>query len=79
MKKNENWFKEAHDLGLKVNIWTVNTREDMQYCIDKGADFITTDQPELLQTVLKGNWQQADIPYPESILLGERRIAFHIH
>ncbi len=55
MQKNENWFKEAHELGLKVNIWTVNTREDMQYCIDKGADFITTDQPELLQEVLKDN------------------------
>ena len=52
MKKNENWFKEAKNIGLKVNVWTVNNKKDMQYCIDNGADFITTDEPELLQEVL---------------------------
>ena len=52
MKKNENWFKEAKNIGLKTNVWTVNNKKDMQYCIDNGADFITTDEPELLQEVL---------------------------
>lgn len=52
LKKNENWFKEAKDLGLKVNVWTVDSKDDMQYFIDKGADFITTDEPEVLQELL---------------------------
>lgn len=53
MKKNENWFKEAHDLGLTVNIWTVDDEPTMQYMIDHEADFITTDEPEMLQNLLK--------------------------
>lgn len=51
--KNPNWIKECHDLGLKVNIWTVNKKEDLQWCIDNGADFITTNDPLLLQELLK--------------------------
>lgn len=47
MKKNENWFDEAKKYGLKVNVWTVNKKEDIQYLIDKGADFITTNDPLL--------------------------------
>lgn len=53
MRKNPQWFKEAHDLGLKVNVWTVDKPEDMQWCIDQNADFITTNKPEILQEMLK--------------------------
>lgn len=53
MKKNEHWFKEARDLGLTVNVWTVNDEKNMQYLIDMGADYITTDEPEMLQKLLK--------------------------
>lgn len=45
MKKNEPWFSEAKALGLKINLWTVNKKEDMLYCIDKGVDYITTNEP----------------------------------
>lgn len=55
MRKNENWFYQAHKLGLKVNVWTVNNADDMQYVIDKRADFITTDEPELLQSLIRNN------------------------
>lgn len=53
MKKHPEWVKECHDLGLKVNVWTVNKPEDMQWCIDQGVDFITTNDPEGLQRLLK--------------------------
>lgn len=53
MRKHPEWFKQAHDLGLKVNVWTVNKEGDMKWCIEKGADFITTNEPELLQSILK--------------------------
>ena len=47
------WIKECHDLGLKTNAWTVNKKEDLQWCIDNGIDFITTNEPVLLQKMLK--------------------------
>ncbi len=53
IKKHPEWIRECHDLGLLVNIWTVNAEEDMKWCIENGADFITTNEPELLQSLLK--------------------------
>lgn len=53
MKRHEAWFDEARALGLTVNVWTVNAEEDMHYLIDRGVDFITTDEPERLQALLR--------------------------
>lgn len=53
LRQHPEWVKEAHDLGLGVNVWTVDTEEDMRYFIDLGVDFITTDYPERLQAMLK--------------------------
>ena len=52
MERHPEWFKEAHDLGLQVNVWTVNEEDHMHQLIDQGADLITTNKPELLQSVL---------------------------
>ncbi len=51
-QKYPHWVKEAHGLGMKVNVWTVNTEELMVEMIDAGVDYITTDEPVLLQKVL---------------------------
>ena len=53
MRKHPQWVKQAHDLGLEVNVWTVDSEEDMQYFIDLGVDYITTNYPERLQALLK--------------------------
>lgn len=53
MMKNENWFNEAKELGIKINIWTVNKESDMKYFIEKGADFITTNDPQLGLNLVK--------------------------
>lgn len=53
MKKHPEWIKKCHELGLEVNVWTVNEPADMQWCIDNGVDYITTNEPELLQKMLK--------------------------
>ena len=45
MKKHPEWIQQSHDLGLTVNIWTVNNTNDLQWCIDNKADYITTDNP----------------------------------
>jgi glycerophosphoryl diester phosphodiesterase len=42
---------EAHGLGLKVVVWTVNKSEDMARLIDMGVDGIISDHPLLLRQV----------------------------
>lgn len=53
IKKHPEWIKEAHDLGLKVNVWTVDEAEDMKWLIERQVDFITTNEPVLLQEEIK--------------------------
>ena len=53
IKKHPEWIKEAHDLGLKVNVWTVDEVEDMKWLIEQKVDFITTNEPVILQEELK--------------------------
>lgn len=53
IQKNPSWIKEAHDLGLSVNVWTVNTSGIMENMISEGVDFITTDEPLMLIQQLK--------------------------
>ncbi|MDZ4090849.1 MAG: glycerophosphodiester phosphodiesterase family protein [Arthrobacter sp.] len=43
---------EAHELGLPVIPWTVNTTADMQRLMDLGVDGIITDYPTRLRTVM---------------------------
>ena len=52
LKKRPKWIKEAHKLGMYVNIWTVNKEEDIRWCIENGADFITTDDPMLVRKII---------------------------
>jgi glycerophosphoryl diester phosphodiesterase len=50
--KHPEWIKEAKNLGLTVNVWTVNDVERMTYCIMQDVDYITTDNPQLLKGLL---------------------------
>ncbi|MGY2743493.1 glycerophosphodiester phosphodiesterase family protein [Arthrobacter sp. UYCu723] len=43
---------EAHELGLPVLPWTVNTTADMERQLDLGVDGIITDYPTRLRTVM---------------------------
>ncbi|MGI9526765.1 MAG: glycerophosphodiester phosphodiesterase [Weeksellaceae bacterium] len=42
---NQNWIKEAHDLGLSTNAWTVNTVQDIEALKKLKIQMITTDEP----------------------------------
>lgn len=53
LQKNPQWVKEAHDLGMKVNVWTVNTDDLIREMIDLKVDFITTDKPERVQHLIR--------------------------
>lgn len=52
INKNTSWVSEAHDLGLKVNVWTVNKEDDIQRAISQKVDFITTNEPLLVKNLL---------------------------
>ena len=46
-------LREAHALGLKVVVWTVNAEADMRRLIEWGVDGIISDYPDLLATTLR--------------------------
>ncbi len=50
--KNKHWIKEAHQLGLKTNSWTVNDQKIMKQLIDLNIEMISTDEPILLHNML---------------------------
>lgn len=41
--------EQAHKAGLKVIVWTVNTRQEAKTMTKKGVDGITSDKPEILK------------------------------
>lgn len=45
----------AHAAGKKINTWTVNTPEDMRFCLAKKANSIITNYPDLLAEVIKSH------------------------
>ncbi len=47
------WVAEAHELGLEVNTWTVNSESDILGSIWLGVDYITTDNPATVSALLK--------------------------
>ena len=46
--------KEAHEAGMDVNVWTINTEEHMKMCDMFGVDAIITNYPELARKVFYG-------------------------
>jgi len=53
LQKNENWIKEAQQQKLTVNCWTVNDIALMDWLLANKADFITTNEPEILLQKVK--------------------------
>lgn len=53
LKKKPQWIKQCHQLGLTVNVWTVDKEEDLRWVISQGVDYITTDDPVLATKLIK--------------------------
>ncbi|BAV04697.1 glycerophosphoryl diester phosphodiesterase [Filimonas lacunae] len=47
-QKHPEWIKEAKELGIVLNAWTVNDANIMDWLLENKFDFITTNEPELL-------------------------------
>ncbi|MEZ4903003.1 MAG: glycerophosphodiester phosphodiesterase family protein [Spirosomataceae bacterium] len=52
-KSHPEWIDSAKKNNIALNVWTVNNADDMKWFHEKGFDFITTNEPELLLTILK--------------------------
>lgn len=50
------WIKEARDLGMIVNVWTINSSGDILKFIGQGVDYITTDAPALATELSEKNF-----------------------
>jgi len=53
LQKNPAWITEAKQHHLTTNVWTVNDQVLMQTLLEQGIDFITTNEPELLLSLIK--------------------------
>ena len=49
---SKDFVKSAHKLNLKVHVWTINERENMQRLLEMGVDGIMTDYPDRLLNLL---------------------------
>lgn len=46
--------QKSHQLGLTVNVWTVNEKSELAYYLNtQKVDYITTDEPEILLNMIK--------------------------
>jgi len=43
---------EAHETGLRVDVWTIDEPDEMREMLDAGVDGIMTDRPDRLTDVL---------------------------
>lgn len=50
-RKHPEWVKEAHQLGMTVNVWTVNDVKAMEEMKKLGVDYITTNEPVLCEKI----------------------------
>ena len=44
---------EAHELGLDVNVWTVDEKEHLQICAEMGIDAVFTNDPEQTRKIFE--------------------------
>jgi glycerophosphoryl diester phosphodiesterase len=53
----------AHELGIRVVVWTVDDPDAMRALLDMGVDGIITDRPDVLRDVLvsRGEWPPAAV------------------
>ena len=57
------WTSQAHQLGLDVNVWTVNDMDHVKTLVAEDVDFITTNIPvEALRMASQSNIIRTDVP-----------------
>ena len=47
------FVRTAHQLDLRIDVWTINTEPDMRRVLASGVDGIMTDRPDILAQLLQ--------------------------
>ena len=47
LTKNPSLIKKFKDKGKKIFVWTVNSPQDMRFCLERGIDAIITNYPDI--------------------------------
>ncbi|MHA1150445.1 MAG: glycerophosphodiester phosphodiesterase [Promethearchaeota archaeon] len=50
---SEKSIENAHKLGFKMHVWTINTAKEMKQLFDMKVDAIFTDNPRMLKSLLE--------------------------
>ena len=53
LQKNPDWLTDAKNRKLTINVWTVNDKPLLEELLKQNVDFITTNEPELLLSLVK--------------------------
>lgn len=53
LRYKPHWIEEAHALGMKVGVWTVNHRCHASWAAKRDVDYITTDKPKRVECAIK--------------------------
>jgi len=63
---SERVIARAHDLGIRVVVWTVDDPGTMRTLLDAGVDGIITDRPDVLREVLvsRDQWVRPEVRVP---------------
>jgi glycerophosphoryl diester phosphodiesterase len=48
------FVRAAHELGIRVDVWTINSEPQMRRLLGFGVDGIITDRPNVLARVISG-------------------------
>ena len=56
---NERFVQKAHELSIKVHVWTIDDPAEMHRLLDLGVDGLMTDKPLILRQVFeeRGLWR----------------------
>ncbi len=58
----DDFITDSHNVNLAVQVWTINTCEEMLRMIDLGVDGIMTDRPILLEEILNTPPEERNCP-----------------
>lgn len=53
LRRHPGYVRTAHQRGVSVHVWLVNTVEDVAFCYNLGVDGYTTDHPDLVNDTLR--------------------------
>lgn len=53
LQKNPDWIPRSKEKKLTINVWTVNEKAVCEEFLNHNVDFITTNEPEMLLSIVK--------------------------